>query len=504
MVKVQLVLETGGIRAKDVPRGQPFLHVLFEQGLTSDKAVCAGIGLCGRCRVRFAMHPPDPCRDDVIRLGAVAVSEGWRLACRHAVSAPCRIEIPGDGHFASLPVVKGEALAVDIGTTRIKWAVTTGGIRGEEYAVANPQMGAGSEVMARLRYAMISSSSAEHLRSVVVDVIRSIVAGTNACRLAVSGNTTMIALLVGAPVGHLAVAPYAAPLSGGVCLSVAEDLPPAYVPPLLGAFIGADISAGLGYLCALPDVAYPFLLADLGTNGEFVLAVDRQTFVAASVPMGPAIEGVGLCCGAPAGPGVGSRCVLTPAGLVWDASPLSAISGTGVISLLAILRQAGLVDVAGHFIPARMLLGRRLEAAVEDHSVGRVFRLEGGAFLAERDIEEFLKVKAGVNAAVGTLLGAVDLPPTAVRKVYLAGALGEYSDPRDLFSLGLLPRVFEGRVVVAGNTSLAGTLKTLEEPAFRTVLSELASRVQVIDLVDQPGFASFFMHAMRFEWIWAG
>lgn len=40
------------------------------------------------------------------------------------------------------------------------------------------------------------------------------------------------------------------------------------------------------YLCALPDVVYPFLLADLGTNGEFVLAVDHKTFVAASVPIG--------------------------------------------------------------------------------------------------------------------------------------------------------------------------------------------------------------------------
>lgn len=503
-MRVQLVVAAGEARETDVPRGQLFLHVLFEHGLTSGKAVCAGIGLCGRCRVRFATHPPDPCGDDVLRLGATAVSEGWRLACRHAASVPCRIEIPGDAHIASLPVVTGEALAVDIGTTRIKWAVTTGGIRGEEHAVANPQMGAGSEVMARLRYALASPSSAEHLRSVVVDIIRAIAARTNARRLAVSGNTTMIALLVGAPVAHLAVAPYAAPLLGGECLAVADDLPPAYVPPLLGPFIGADISAGLGYLRALPDVAYPFLLADLGTNGEFVLAVDEQNFVAASVPMGPAIEGVGLCCGAPAGPGVGTRCVLVPTGLVWDAAPLAAISGTGVISLLAILRQVGLLDMDGHFIPARTPLGRRLEASVRDHPVGRVFRLDGEVFLAERDVEEFLKVKAGVNAAVASLLDTAGLTPTAVRKVYLAGALGEYADPRDLFSLGLLPRVYEGRVAVAGNTSLAGALKSLEEPAFRTALSDLASRVRVVDLVDQPGFASFFMRAMRFEWIWGG
>lgn len=502
-MKIQLVLESGEIREKDVPRGQSFLHVLFEQGLTSSKALCAGIGLCGLCRVRFVVHPPDSCRDDVLRLGASAVSEGWRLACRHVASVPCRIEVPGGAYSVSSLVARGEALAVDIGTTRIKWAVITGGLRGEEHAVANPQMGAGSEIMARLRYAVTSPAAAEHLRSVVVDVIRSIMTDSNARRLAVSGNTSMIALLVGAPVEHLAVAPYVAPLAGGAYIPVAADLPPAYVPPLLGPFIGADISAGLGYLRGLADVEYPFLLADLGTNGEFVLAVDRETFVAASVPMGPAIEGVGLCCGAPAGPGVGSRCALTPSGLVWDASPLSAISGTGVISLLAILRHVGLVNVAGHFVRARMPLGRRLEGAVGEHPVGRVFRLEGDVFLAERDIEEFLKVKAGVNAAVGVLFGATGLSPTAVRKVYLAGALGEYTETRDFFSLGLFPRIFEGRVEVAGNTSLAGTLKTLEDSAFQTELSELASRVHVIDLVDQFDFASFFMQAMRFEWIWA-
>ena len=501
MLTIRLVLASGAVREVSIRRGQSYLHVLFEQGLTTGKAICAGVGLCGQCRVRFVENPPPPLPEEAMRLGASAVGDGWRLACRHQVEGPSCLEIPDVACQVTGVAHSGEALAVDIGTTRVKWAVLADGICGPEHSIINPQMGAGSEIMARLRYALSSPAAGANLRSVLVDCIRSIVSETGAQRLAVSGNTTMIAFLLGAPVYGLAMAPYATPLSGGAVFSVSGDLPPAYIPPLLGPFIGADISAGLVYLCALPDVVYPFLLADLGTNGEFVLAVDHKTFVAASVPMGPAIEGVGLCCGAPSGPGVGSRFELTPKGLAWDASPLTAISGTGYFSLLAILRRIGLVDVAGHFTPSSMPLGRRLEAALVEHPLGRILRITDGVFLAERDIEEFLKVKAGVNAAIRALLGVADLSPTAVRKVYLAGALGEHTESAALFALGVLPRIFEDRIAVMGNTSLAGTLKILKDQDARAWLARLPPLVQIVDLVGEPDFASGFVQGMRFEWV---
>ncbi|MDD2965807.1 MAG: ASKHA domain-containing protein [Bacteroidales bacterium] len=504
MTRIFLHLATGEIRVVAARRGQSFLHVLFEQGLTVDKPICAGVGLCGQCKVRFLKNAPRVLPEEAAFFGADAIADGWRLACRHHVDIPVTLAIP------SAPSEKklisglgrgGDALAIDIGTTRIKWAPIVKGVHGRESGVLNPQMGAGSEIMARLLYAQSFSGAAAYLCTLLVDCIRSIVGRSDIQRLAISGNTTMISLLLRVSLQGLSHVPYSVPFSGGKIVAVADGLPPAYIPPLLGPFIGADVSAGLAYLRGKVDVEYPFLLADLGTNGEFVLAVDPKTFVAASVPMGPAIEGVGLCCGAPFGADIASRFELTPNGLSSGGASLTGISGTGYISLLAILRRVGLVDIDGHFTSSMFPLGRKISKDFDDHPLGRILRITHGVFLAERDIEEFLKVKAGVNAAVRALCEVGHLSLTDVKKVYLAGALGENIESRSLFELGLLPRVFEGRIVVAGNTSLAGTLKTLEDPVSRTWLAKLPPLVRIVDLVNESEFGRRFVRAMRFEWV---
>ena len=67
---------------------------------------------------------------------------------------------------------------------------------------------------------------------------------------------------------------------------LAPDLPPARIPPLLAPFVGADISAGMAAIAFGPDPPrYPYLLADLGTNGEFALALSPEEYLLASVPM---------------------------------------------------------------------------------------------------------------------------------------------------------------------------------------------------------------------------
>ncbi len=425
--------------------------------------------------------------------------DGWRLACKHVVIDACRIVMPRQE--APVPgSPRGEGLAVDIGTTRIKWAVQTQDGNSPEFAMVNPQMGVGSEIMSRLRYAMTSAEAREHLRQSIVTVLKDLVRQSGASTLAVSGNSTMIAVLLDVPLKGFAVAPYTLPWGGGETVSLDASLPPAYIPPLLAPFIGADISAGLAYISSL-EPTYPFLLADLGTNGEFVLALDPQHFYACSVPMGPAIEGVGLCCGVVAGENVLSRATLGPKGLQWAGGSLAGISGTGYVSLLAVLRRVGVVDEAGHFQSATMPLARKISEHIREHSLGRVLWLDADVFLAERDIEEFLKAKAGVNVALRTLVRRAGITETELAQVYLAGALGEHADPGDLITLGFLPEVWREKIEVVGNTSLAGTLLALQYEEVRSWLASLPRCVRLEALVEQKNFGSMFVEAMRFVWV---
>jgi uncharacterized 2Fe-2S/4Fe-4S cluster protein (DUF4445 family) len=482
-------------RTACVSKGTPLLHALFESGATAGQALCAGVGLCGKCRVRFLDAAPPHLPEEEGRLTTDELAAGWRLACRHEVLCSCRLEVlpikPAPAH-----AVSGSGLAVDIGTTRIKWTVTGSGV---EHALVNPQMGAGSEVMSRLYYALASEQGAAVLRKSVLTVLEELLQETGASNLAVAGNSVMIALLVQAPLSGLAFAPYRLPWNGGQSVHLSTRLPDAYIPPLLAPFVGADISAGLA---AMRHVPRPFLLVDLGTNGEFVLALDDSRFFVTSVPMGPAIEGVGLCCGAMAGPQVLTRIETGPGGLSWQAEePVEGISGSGYASLLAALLRLGVLSVDGHFQDGTMPLARRVAVRVKQRPEGRALMLTDQVFLAERDIEEFLKVKAGVNYAVQTLIERAGLRMQDLRGIYLAGALGEHIEAGDLCRLGFFPETARDMIQLAGNTALAGTLLALENESVREWLEYLTHLVTVETLVDRDDFAEDFVRAMRFEWI---
>lgn len=498
MLKIEVVQESGAVSSIEVRKGQPLLHSLFEAHVWRGRAVCAGSGLCGKCAVRFTGRAPQACVEDETRLGPEKLADGWRLACRHVVTDACRIEVPGTA--PSLPQCgRGDGLAVDLGTTRIKWAVRSGSQFGAECSVMNPQMAVGSEIMSRLRYAMSSQDARRLLRRSVLEILEEVAAGSGATAMALSANSTMICLLLDVPLEGLAFAPYSLPWAGGKTMRLSPALPPVYVPPLLGPFIGADVSSGLAYSTSLRP-AYPFVLADLGTNGEFVLALDSGTYFATSVPMGPAIEGVGLCCGAAAGRGVLGRVELGPNGLRWDEQGLNGISGTGYVSLLALLLRLGLVGTTGHFQPGTMPLAHKVRERLTAHALGRVLVLDGDVFLAERDIEEFLKAKAGVHVALETLVDRAGLTVGDVAAVYLAGALGEHAPADDLCTLGFLPEIWRDRVNVVGNTSLAGTVLALGNEEARGWLEMLPARVRVVSLVEGESFGPAFMRAMRFSW----
>lgn len=499
MLKIEIVHESGPAAILWARPGQSILHLLFEARVGRGRYFCAGAGLCGKCRVRFVDHPPLPCAEDLTRLEERELALGWRLACKHVALEACRIEIPG---FAlSVPSTpRGEGLAVDIGTTRIKWAVQTGDEPSPEQAMPNPQMGVGSEIMSRLRYALSSDAARDQLRQSVLELLAGFVRQSGASEWAVAGNSTMISLLLGLPLNGLAHAPYSLPWGGGDVVRLDPALPPLYVPPLIAPFIGADISAGLACIVSCAP-KYPFVLADLGTNGEFILAHDPNHFYACSVPMGPAIEGVGLCCGSVAGADVLSRVSIDPQGLCWEETLITGISGSGYVSLLAALRRIGLVDEEGHFQATSMPLVARIAARIHHHPMGRILDLVDGVFLAERDIEEFLKAKSGVNVALNALLTRAGLVEEDVVQVYLAGALGEHLDPGDLITLGFLPERWREKIRVVGNTSLAGTLLALRSAETRSWLAGLPGRVVVDNLVERQDFGARFVQAMRFAWI---
>lgn len=166
----------------------------------------------------------------------------------------------------------------------------------------NPQMGAGSEVVSRIQMAL-SKKGRETLEAISQQMLRAIVrrvGGAGAVFLA--ANPAMAAITLGDDVSTLAQAPYALPKPGGDWVQK-SGLPPLWVVPHMAPFVGGDVSAGYAYLLT-QNAEYPFLLADMGTNGEFVLALSPTRAFVTSVALGPALEGINLTCGSEAKEGV--------------------------------------------------------------------------------------------------------------------------------------------------------------------------------------------------------
>ena len=520
---------TEGIRVREadgteqvlpVETGRTLAQTLWLSGELPPPALCSGLGRCGACRVLFQEGTPSPCAADEAILGAEAVREGWRLACRHAALPGMAVSIPpppSERHTVRTAPDAGSfaepfRLAVDLGTTSIHWRLLAGA--GQEVAsgqALNPQMGAGSDVVSRLAAAR-TSEGRERLRRLVLRFLHRIVrqAGVPVTELCVAGNTAMTSILLDKDITGLCAAPYRLPEAGGRTENLPDlpglpdsvGLPPVWIPPQPAPFVGGDISAGMAALLYGETPRFPFLLADLGTNGEFVLALDEARSFIASVPLGPSLEGIGLRYGGVADTGSVSAFRLGPLGLspvvIGDGAP-RRICGTGYLSLLSLLLRTGILEASGQLAahPASPLAAR-LSASVRRDAAGWSLPLPGGMELAGADVEEILKVKAAFSLALESLLEAAGLESRALARVYLGGALGEYVPDGVLEQLGFLPQGLQARTTAAGNTSLRGAALLLTRPELRERLVRWSAGCTLVDMAARPGFTALYMRHMTF------
>lgn len=474
------------------------------------KALCSGLSRCGRCRVRYLAEAPAPDDTEKLVLGESAIAAGWRLGCRREARPGLAIEAPAEALEAPVVEIKARAaddsaLAVDLGTTSIEWSVRGKGSRLASGLMLNPQLGAGSEVMSRLAFASVPGR-ARLLRDLAVSALKKIAGNleTGPASMCVAANQAMTCLLLGLPVQGLSGAPYQLCHTGGDLRELAPELPEAYIMPQISAFVGGDAAAGVTAAeLGAKKPGVPYLLVDMGTNGEFILALPEGGYLAASVPLGPALEGVALSCGSVFEEGAITGFDLGPEGLspVNGGDKPTGITGTGYISLISRLAGAGVLDEEGRFGSPRSPLARKMAARLIEFQGEKRLALPGGLHLSARDVEEVLKVKAAFNIAMRSLLDAAGVKAPDLKAVLLAGALGSHVRPDDLERLGFLPPGAAGLAVSAGNTSLAGAELCAADPEARRFAEDLPARTRVIDLVQEPDFGKRFMRAMRFEYL---
>ncbi len=490
--------------------GETLAQAVYLSGLFPSPALCSGLGRCGACRLRYVDTPPPPDEAEQDRLSRQEIDAGWRLGCRRKAAPGVRIELPlreqRRREVFTAPAGR-QLLAVDLGTTSMSWRLFSSeegvSMQGKEL---NPQLGAGAEIMSRLAYASIPAK-ARQLQRLVADRLVALqgFAQGKIGAACVAANPAMTLLLLGKDVSGLAAAPYRLEYCGGGW----EDAPGlgrVYAPPFIAPFVGGDVSAGLAWLhWSFGQPAYPYVLADLGTNGEIVLAAAPDEYVAASVAMGPALEGVGMTYGGVAGSDTAVAFELTPNGLqarTPSGGQPKAVSGTGYVSLLAALRRCGAMNGRGGFeLQPELPLGRIVARRFKEVDGKLRLDLGHGLALLPRDVEQVLQVKAAFALALARVLETAGVQAGELSAMCLSGALGEHLPVQELIELGFVPPVLASRVVSTGNTSLEGATLLLQNQEAREWIEQLVPKIAAVNLASEAGFDKRFIASMTFDWL---
>lgn len=423
---------------------------------------CGGRGVCGRCRAQLVTTGEEilTCQyvlqgDTEIFIPDNKLEMGVEISLSEGAGTGHNGESNDDGDGCSY------GIAVDIGTTTIAAALVELG-SGEVLAtegMTNPQTNIGADVISRISAAMDGKDVLlqQQVRTALSQLGQALfkkkgIASLSDIPWVVTGNTTMLYLLMGEDPEPLSHAPFKADDLFGRWVSIPEVSERVYLPSCMDAFVGADITCAV-YSSGMTrrEKKGPVLLCDAGTNGEVALYKDGTLYVT-STAAGPAFESVG-------------------------------VFGSVLIDALARSLDDGSMD----------------ETGLIDEDLDGVLPIDEENSLTQKDIRTVQLAKAAIRAGIETVLSELKVPVDQVECLYLAGGFGAHLDLSSAVRIGLIPEGLKDRTEVIGNASLKGAYMLLTEEKGIEEEERLAGLSQHVDLGGNPLFNELYIDNMYFE-----
>ncbi|WIM06683.1 MAG: ASKHA domain-containing protein [Candidatus Nitricoxidivorans perseverans] len=492
------------------------------------RSACPGLGACGLCRVRWLAGDGGPITPaEWLQLGDAPLAEGLRLACQCRPGGDATVELlslaaPSDWHVPPAGLISAAALspasdralpsgiahplgvAVDVGTSHLTIAVSDLS-SGRPLALRfgrNPQGRYGADVVTRL-VAAEDPAVAARLAAAVREAIGAALADVGARegldlhrigRVAIVGNTAMLALLAGR--NHqlllqpsqwtrpLDCAPADAAWASDWGIAAEADIE---AEPPLGGFVGSDLLAGL-VATRLTEGRAPAAFIDFGTNSEIALWTGEQLWVTAAAG-GPAFETGPGRAGMPAEPGAVYRVTFDGAGrpacAILAGDRARGLCGSGLVDLVAGLRRAGTLTATGKFSGG--------EASYPLSAGDQTLSLDW------RDVDALQRAKGAIGAGIAVLCSRAGVASADLRRVVAAGLFGRYLDVANAQAIGLLPDVAADRVELAGNTALAGAVGLLLSRRAREEAARCRAGARLVNLAREPGFDEAFLENLYLQ-----
>ena len=419
------------------------------------------------------------------------------------------------------------AVAFDLGTTTVVATLldTATGTPAAVASMLNKQQPFGADVITRISATMMDPQAAQRLRDLAQATLAELTAEVLAeaevepgevYEVALAGNATMTALVLGIDPEPLGVAPFvmsSRTLPALLASDLGLELHPrarAVVFPALGAYVGGDIVAGM-LATGMDRDKRTRLFIDVGTNCEIVLS-DGDTIVSTAAPAGPAFEGGAIRCGMRAADGAVEVVRIDADGVhlqtIGDVEP-QGLCGSGLVDVVSELVRASLLDSSGRFVSDEKAAEIAPHVADRLTSIGqeRVFVLhrpeadsppEESVYLSQRDVRELQFAKGAIATGWTLLLEELGLEQSDVQQVLLAGSFGSYLSPAAAVRIGLVPKIPVLRIVSAGNVAGEGAKMSLLSVRERAGALALLEEVSYVELSDRTDFNDRFIDLLAF------
>ncbi|MEM3648662.1 MAG: ASKHA domain-containing protein, partial [Thermoproteota archaeon] len=118
--------------------------------------------------------------------------------------------------------------------------------------------------------------------------------------------------------------------------------------------------------------------------------------------------------------------------------------------------------------------------------------------ITQTDIRSFQLAKAAIFTACLLLLRIGGISLNEISKVYIAGAFGNYIDPRSAMIVGMIPEFPLSKIVQIGNGSGQGAVMSLLSRKVKEEAEIVAKKVRAIDLNTIREFQNEFIDATQF------
>jgi len=174
------------------------------------------------------------------------------------------------------------------------------------------------------------------------------------------------------------------------------------------------------------------------------------------------------------------------------------ICGSGLITMVATLFEAGVINNLGKF--NRDLNTRRIRETDGVYEYVLAWagetQIDRDVVLTEPDIDNLIRAKGAIYSGCLTLLEEVGLTVQNLERIILAGGFGSFVDLEKSITIGLLPEIDLDKITFIGNGSLLGAKMSCLTNRIRRDVVDVTRKMTNFELSETGSYMENYIAAL--------